>query len=503
MARSNPALPFLRNAEAQPARAALDLSSAAFSYQQLRDRAGQVAGWMRANVETRTRRIAVLASRSLEGYCGVLGAAWLGSAYVPINPAWPAGRAKEIIAVAKPDAVVADAAGVALMAQAAPGEFSIPTFGPDDWKDSLTPPDPAEVSPRDIAYIIFTSGTTGIPKGVLVSYASLNAFLDGMRSRYEVSSEDRFSQASELTFDVSVFDMFMAWDVGASLHIVPRTKLMAPRDFIRDKGITVWFSVPSIALIMQKMRMLAPGVFPTLRYSLFAGEALPSATALAWQVSAPNSSVENLYGPTEATVVCLGCKFRGAADVTPDRGIVTTGRELAGIAAQILDSDLRPAADGVHGQLAISGEQLAEGYLDDPLLTERRFPTLDGRRWYLTGDLAYRDQRGVFHHLGRIDNQVKLHGHRVEIEEVESHVRACANTDSAVAIPVGASSGSAEKLIAFVSGCAIPLLELHDALKRRLPSYMVPEIRLVERLPLGPSGKFDRKTLLIWAEQEP
>jgi D-alanine--poly(phosphoribitol) ligase subunit 1 len=493
----NLVLPLLRQAQANSSQIALDVGGTTLTYAQLSETAGKIAGWIGRETEPATRRIAVLASRTWDAYAGVLGVAWAGAAYVPINPSWPAARIAQLLAIAQPDGVIADPAGLALIESGVLPDCPAAVLAPSRQMVSGLVPPPAKIADRQIAYIIFTSGSTGVPKGVMVSNSSVNAFLHGMHDRYGITGEDRLSQASELTFDVSVFDMFMAWNAGASLHVVPKSQLMAPRDFIREKAITVWFSVPSIAIFMQRMKMLAPASLPKLRYSLFAGEPLPAATASAWQLAAPNSSVENLYGPTEATVVCLGCRFRGEADITPDRGTVSTGTELAGVGAAILDEELRTVFPGAHGQLAISGPQLAEGYLGDPGLTRSRFPDIDGRRWYLTGDLAYQDQSGVFHHLGRIDNQVKVHGHRVELEEIESHLRTHARTDSVVAIPWQVSYGSAEGIVAFVSDSAVPLLELQRALKSSLPSYMVPaEIRSLDKLPLGPSGKFDRKALM-------
>jgi D-alanine--poly(phosphoribitol) ligase subunit 1 len=497
MGASNLVLPLLRQAKTNPSRIALDVGGTALTYAQLSESAGRIAGWIGQGTQPATGRIAILASRNWEGYAGVLGAAWAGAAYVPINPSWPAARIEQLLAIAKPDGIIADSAGASLIASGTLPDCHVPTLAPGRQMPSEPIPPPADIADKKIAYVIFTSGSTGVPKGVLVSNASVNSFLCGMRDRYVLTADDRLSQASELTFDVSVFDMFMAWNAGASLHVVPKSQLMAPRDFIRDKSITAWFSVPSIAIFMQRMKMLAPGSFPKLRYSLFAGEPLPAATASAWQLAAPNSSVENLYGPTEATVVCLGCRFSGEADITPGRGTVSTGIELAGVDAAILDDDLHAVSPGASGQLAISGQQLAEGYLADPELTSSRFPTIAGRRWYLTGDLACVDERGVFHHLGRIDNQIKVHGHRVELEEVESHLRTHAKTDAVVAIPWRVSFGSAEGIVAFISDSAVPLLELQQALKSQLPSYMVPaEIRTLDKLPLGPSGKFDRKALM-------
>ncbi len=286
------------------------------SYGSLAASAGQIAGWIGREVEPRTGRITILASRTREAYAGLLGAAWAGATYVPLNPHWPAGRVDQLIKITKPDAIIADEAGLALIESGGITACPSRVLGPG--RDSMTGnvPEPVAVEPERNAYIIYTSGSTGTPKGVMVSVANVNAFLAVMRDRYTLTEDDRLSQASELTFDVSVFDMFMAWGAGASVHVVPKSQLMAPRDFIRDKALTVWSSVPSIAIFTERLKMLAPGVFPHLRHSLFAGEALPEAAAMAWRRAAPHSSVENLYGPTEATVVCLGCEFKGSEDIT-------------------------------------------------------------------------------------------------------------------------------------------------------------------------------------------
>ena len=181
---------------------------------------------------------------------------------------------------------------------------------------------------------------------------------------------------------------------------------------------------------------------------------------------------------------------------TPGRGTVPSGIPLAGIEAAILDESLTFLQAGREGQLAISGRQLAKGYYGDPDLTRRRFPTIDGKTWYLTGDLARRDERGVFHHLGRIDHQVKILGQRVELEEVEAHLRAIAGSDNVAAVAWPIRDGFAGGIIAFTSGLTIPPDELREALRRLLPAYMVPR-RIIEisSLPLSVNGKIDRAAL--------
>ena len=179
-------------------------------------------------------------------------------------------------------------------------------------------PEPIHRKADDLAYILFTSGTTGLPKGVMISLGNVSQFLAAMEPRFKPTFTDRVSQTSEGTFDVSVFEMFIAWGSGASVEVIPPNQLMAPARFIQDRQLTVRSSVPSIAAFMRRMKMLKPGVFPTVRYSVFAGEALPWSLAEAWQAAAPHAVVENLYGPTEATVYCIGATFGPDFPVTPE-----------------------------------------------------------------------------------------------------------------------------------------------------------------------------------------
>jgi non-ribosomal peptide synthetase component F len=353
------------------------------------------------------------------------------------------------------------------------------------------------VQPDETAYIEFTSGTTGMPKGVMISVGAISHFLSVMYDRYKLRPEDRVAATSDITFDISFANMFMAWRAGASLHVVPSTQLMAPSRFIRERQITVWFSVPSIATFMRQMKLLKPAAFPCLRYSLFAGEPLPLDSALAWQQAAPDSSVENLYGPTEATVVCTVERVNKQSGVTPGRGVIPIGRPLPGTDVAIVDSALSFLPPNHEGQIALAGIQLSQGYYGQPKLTKECFPLIDGRKWYLTGDRGYKDSVGVFHHLGRIDNQVKVLGHRVELEEVETHLRDICKSDMVAVVAWPIEHGSAQGLVAFIGGTTCSPSEVKEEMKNRVVSYIVPQtVRVLDGLPLNSSGKIDRRALL-------
>jgi amino acid adenylation domain-containing protein len=348
----------------------------------------------------------------------------------------------------------------------------------------------------DIAYVIFTSGSTGLPKGVMVPARGVCSFLNTLGEIYGFRPEDRFSMAHNESFDFSVHDMFSAWNAGASVHVVPTTQRMAPLKYIQERQLTVWGSVPSTAVFLERMNMLQPGAFPSLRYTIFCGEPLPLRSAQAWQRAAPNSSVDNLYGPTECTVFSTWERLSDTPHVTRDRGVVAIGRPLPGFEAAVLDESCAFLAPGVEGELALSGRQLATGYFQDPERTAERFPVIGGKIWYRTGDLVFQDESGIYHHLGRLDNQIKILGHRVELEEIENHLREICGSDMVAAVPWPVDHGSAQGLVAFVSGTACAPPDVKEALRSRVANYMVPGvIRVLEALPLNANGKVDRKEL--------
>jgi non-ribosomal peptide synthetase component F len=331
----------------------------------------------------------------------------------------------------------------------------------------------------------------------MIETESVARYCGVVQDRCEFRPADRVSQVAELTFDNSVLDLFVTWAAGAGLYVVPASQLMAPAKFIRDHELTIWFSVPSTASFMGRMKMLKPAAFPSLRCSIFAGEALSVATAQAWQIAAPNSIVENFYGPTEVTVDCIAQRVESPPYVTRDRGTLAIGKPFPGIRAGIVDENLNFLPQGEEGELVVSGRQVARGYFQDPELTAVRFPTLDGLRWYRTGDLVFEDSRGTFHHLGRIDNQVKILGNRVELEEIEAHLRGVLGTDSVAAVAWPLADGRATGIVAFHCSPEMTRDHIREAMKTRVPDYMIPKrVHLLDALPLGSSGKIDRKALV-------
>lgn len=508
---ANLASPFSNNARSAPERLALSVNQCEFTYGELAEVVERIAAWLQSRPQVQPKLVGILGSRSWPAYAGLLGTCWAGSAYVPLNPEWPEHRLLSILQTTGLDTLIVDDRGLKLLTPSvldcgikhilAPGNSTsssspVPIAG----LDALPPHDPnhcpKELSPDDLAYVMFTSGTTGLPKGVMVSAANVSCFLSAMRELYPFGCNDRVSHRHEISFDFSVLDLFITWISGASLHVIPAGQLTGPSRFIREHQLTVWFSVPSVVGFMGDLKMLTPGAFPSLRYSAFCGEPLTTASVRAWQEACPNSVIDNIYGPTEATVACLGQRCSEPLAVTKERGTIAIGKPFAGMDAAIVDSSLHFLPPGEKGELALSGKQVAKGYFKDRHKTAARFPLIEGKGWYLTGDLAYQDAAGLFHHLGRTDHQVKVLGHRVELEDVEAHLREVCGVDAVCAIPWPMTNGSAAGIVAFVSGAPVAAAEIRGKMQRRVPKYMVPtEIRFLASLPLSTAGKIDRKSL--------
>ncbi|TYR30464.1 AMP-binding protein [Mesorhizobium microcysteis] len=500
---------FLRSVGQYPDRLFYSDTERDMTYGEMGETVSRLAGYLCES--GRPRRVGVLATRSMEAYAGILAAGLAGAAYVPLNLKWPEERIVALLRMLELDALVVDAKGAGLLTpavmEAAPRQIIIADGARDieapSGKDVVRLGDigsrpmrePAQVGADDTAYIIFTSGTTGLPKGVMISAGSLASYLEQTRLWTQLTCDDRLAETCDVTFDLTVHNLFLCVEAGASLHVLSALEMLAPGRFVRARNLTVWMSVPTLVAMMRRNRSLKPGVFPSLRLSIFCGEPLPVEAARAWAEATPNGVVENIYGPTEGTVVCMRQRLTAPAVTTPSRGIVAIGTPYENMDIAILDARQKPLVDGTPGEIALSGPQLAIGYFGAPEQTADRFRKIDGRRWYLTGDLGMRDENGVFHHLGRTDNQVKVKGNRIELEEVEMHLRRAAGTDMVAVVAWPVIDGSAQGLVGFCNS-ALPADEIAAALLKTLPRYMMPDpIRILDTLPVNINGKVDRRAL--------
>lgn len=523
--RSNLAYDFYQQAVHHPGRACLWVDGRSWCYGELATPIRRVAGWLRQRFPAGGENIGILANRTAEAYIGLLGALWSGNAYVPLNGKLPAPYLRSIMQRAELACVVTDPHTAPLLSpelfeNLQPDILSpvvplqspqgLECFGPQELAAAPPLDTPVPVEPQQRAYILFTSGSTGMPKGVTPTVANVAHFLEATQARYRLTNEDRFSQFNDLTWDPSVFDLFSAWKVGASTHVVPAAQMLAPAHFIRKQQLSVWYSAPVQINLLAKMGQLKAGSLPSLRLSLFVGEPLLEEAAATWQAAAPNALVENVYGPTETTVVCLGQPYRDPpACITPERGFVAIGTPYAGMTVAIVDDRGVFLPAGTPGEIAISGPMVTPGYWRDPQLTAQRFPTLEHpdlgpTRWYLTGDMGYRDEAGTFHFLGRVDNQVQVHGIRIELEEAEHHLRTATGSQEVAVLGWPRNRGLVEGLAGFHTATDLSAAEIRSRLVRSVPRFLIPQkLVSLERFPRNVNGKIDRKALLALLEQQP
>ena len=331
------------------------------------------------------------------------------------------------------------------------------------------------------------------------------AYLDVATKRFSVRPGDRASHFFELTFDLSVHDVFVTLLGGGTLVVIPAEQRMLPARFLREKEISHWFSVPSAAESLHLVGALRPGIFPHLRQTLFCGEPLRWPVTEAWQAAAPNSRIVNLYGPTEATIaISYYVVPRRRSRSNDVYGIVPIGQVFEGQQGRIFS---RPEAGEQpdRGELLLSGSQVISGYLDAGDDHDAFAPGPDGDAWYRTGDAVERDGDGLLHFVGRIDHQLKISGYRVEPAEIEDAIhRAFPACRSVV---VRCDRGKRRGLVAAIiceEGDGPAASAVREACASSLPSYMIPaHVVELASWPVNANGKIDRAAVRRQLEEHP
>ncbi|MCI4066894.1 amino acid adenylation domain-containing protein [Micromonospora sp. R77] len=458
------------------------------TYRELDERSDRVAAGLRAAGQLPGAHVAVCLDRSPELLVALLGVLKAGAAYVPLDPAHPADRLLGMTGDAQVSLLVSGKGLSERLFGAAALPFPVADI--HQLQEFAGPAvDPVDAHADDAtraAYVIYTSGSTGCPRGVVVAHAAVVNTLLGSLRRHPFRPDDVWLQTTSPGFDVAVYEQFMPLLCGATLVYCAdghRTDRAAFTRFVARNGVTVLVCVPSF------LRALARPELPTVRILLVAGEPADVADTRHFRATA---TVINGYGPTEAAI--LATTHEAVAD--DDRARVPIGRPLPGTSAVVLDRFGQPAAVGVPGELWLGGAGLAVGYWNDPVETAARFralPALGGRRWYRTGDRVRRLPDGSLDFLGRLDDQVKLRGFRIEPGEIEATLATHPDVTEAAVVLSGA--GDDAELVAFVVGSAPPD-RLRAFLTRRLPRYMVPAaFRTVPMIPTNGNGKTDRREL--------
>lgn len=511
-------------AQARPDAIALVFKDLRLTYGALEETSNRLAHLLAEAGCRRGDRVGLLMPKMPMTIAAILGALKADAIYVPLDPASPAARQARVLEVSDCRCILA-AATVGPMLRNALAMATLKQRPVIGWLDSEIAPetDPAPAftlrdltaypttlpapanGDGDVAHILFTSGSTGLPKGVMITHANIVHFIRWAGKYFGIVATDRVSQHPPLRFDVSTFDIFGALWAGAELHLVPPELNLLPHklaQFMREARLTQWFSVPSVLNLMAKFDVVAQDDFPCLRRVLFAGEVLPTPTLIHWMRRLPHARFTNLYGPTETTISSSYYPVpRCPAD---PREPIPIGTACDGEELLVLDEQLRPVAPGEIGDLYIRGVGVSPGYWRDPEKTRSAFlpdPAGTGPhdRIYKTGDLARRGDDGFYYFLGRADTQIKSRGYRIELGEIEAALNTLPGLreSAVVAIPSEGFEG-------WVIGCAyvpapgkgVSPESLRKGLAGLVPGHMLPSRwKRYDVLPKNASGKFDRPRL--------
>ncbi len=480
----------LAQAARTPAAVALIDRRETLTYGELVERVRRIAARLRADGVTPGARIAIATGRTASTVATMLAAWRCGAAYVPVDASQPAARIRSILERSKAYLVVTDAASGAKVANG-----PLTAINLDKLLAGAADPDGDPEAPLGAAtpaYVIFTSGSTGQPKGVEVPHGALANFMSSMARRPGCGAGDRIAAITTFAFDISGLELFLPLTQGGSCVIVDHDQVRTPGELsavIQDHNVTVLQATPSMWRLM-----LEDGSIPARPLKMLCGGE-PLGRDLADALLAKGGEVWNLYGPTETTI------WSSAWHVASE-GPVVIGDPIANTQLHVLDADRRLCPVGVAGDLWIGGDGLALGYVGRPDLTDAAFQTfaVEGappQRFYATGDRAVRLAGGQLRIVGRNDNQVKLRGFRIELEDVEAHLAGAPGVTAAAAA-IRTVNGES-RLVGYVvgpAGAAIDRERLAAFLGDQLPGYMVPSFWVgLDRLPMTVAGKIDRAAL--------
>lgn len=463
------------------------------------------------NIQNKKQPVIIMGSKSFDTHAAILGTIIAGSYYTPLNEIFPKERNINIINLSGASILFLDYTDFACYEDILNNINGYKIICPKEHYNFLSKKFPnhtfypvieynndfLNIDKNDTVYLLFTSGSTGIPKGIKISHYNLYNYIKAFTKRNSITDNDRFIQMNDLTFDLSVHSLFLSILHGACLYIPSSSERINPVKFINDYSITNILMVPSSIAFMKKMRVLKDNSLMSVKYLSFCGETLPFDNAILMAKAAPNAKLENLYGPTEATIACTYFEFdKNTEELIEYSGSMPIGNAYDGMNVELFDNNLNKIIDNSIGQIVLSGKQLAKGYVNNEEQTKEKFVVIDNSLHYLTGDLG-RKINGKIVFLGRNDAQVQIKGYRVEIFEIEHALSKINGIISNAVIPTPVGAVTYENTTAFITcNTNIDLIKIKEELSKKLPNYMVPNnIIILDNMPLNSNGKIDRNQL--------
>ena len=474
-----------------PDRNAFCINNEFYTYQQFSEIVNSIQNEISKFNSEKNIFIGVVINDDVFTYASLIAIMFSGNAYVPINPDNPIERNQNIIEQAEIKFLLSGKEN---------NNFkNVETIVTSQLPKISERLKIKNISENENAYLLFTSGSTGLPKGVPISRKALNSFHDAFFSLgYKINENDKFLQMFDLTFDLSIMSYLMPLSIGACVYPVPAEgiKYTSIYTVLEEHEITFALMVPSILSFLKPY--FEDIKFEKLRYSLFCGEALYNDITEGWSNCIPNALIQNVYGPTEATIFCTTYDWKKEnAEKKSFNGIVSIGKPMKNVNAIIVDESLNVLPKKEKGELCLSGNQLTTGYLNSPEKNAESFFKIDENVFYKTGDICFVDYNGDFIYCGRKDNQVKIQGFRVELSEIEHHVRQFTGLTNVAAISKTNHFGNTE-IYLFLENYKNDFEKILDYLKSKVPVYMLPsQITSLEKFPLNVNGKVDRKQLTI------
>jgi amino acid adenylation domain-containing protein len=510
---------------------ALRMGHQRFTYAELESASNRLARLLIRVGVRRGDRVCLLAPKSCEAIIGMLGVLKAGGAYVPIDTVSPVARAARIVEAAQPAAALvlepaADLTAellnagaldakvpVGALAGEIPGGSRLAySFGPAEIASEHSDAPPRVGAPQDPAHLLFTSGSTGQPKGVVITHANVIPFLRWALAYFEMRPTDRVSGHPPLHFDLSTFDIYGTFGAGAELHLVPPSVFLPAHfaEFISANRLTQWFSVPSAMTYMAKFGAVPDDGFPSLERVLWCGEVLPTAVLVHWMKRVPQARFTNLYGPTETTIA--SSHYTLPAIPSDESKPIPIGTACEGEELAMFDERGKLAAEGEVGEIYIGGAGVSPGYWRDSQKTADAFvpdprPHRGSQRLYRTGDLGCRSADGLIYFLGRKDSQIKSRGYRIELGEIEAALNAVPEVAECAVVGIESDGFEGTSICcAFASAAGTRVMPVHlrAALGASLPVYMLPSRwKMMDALPKNVNGKIDRRGLREMFSQEP